>query len=87
MIDGEKSGRPKVINKAKEAEILANVCKNRSGREKSSEVLAYKASISINSALRILYKYNLSNVKLTRKPSLNTNQKAARLDFALAHEH
>jgi hypothetical protein len=46
VIDGERSGRPKVILLDKEEALLASVQNNRSGREKSSEVLAHEQSIS-----------------------------------------
>jgi len=46
VVDGLRSRRPKEIDKDKEKEILANVRNDRSGREKSSEVLAYKVDIS-----------------------------------------
>jgi hypothetical protein len=45
-IDGVKSGRPKEILKGKEEALLAAVRSDRSGREKSSEVLAYEQDIS-----------------------------------------
>src|SRR5947207_4517431 len=54
VIDGVKSGRPKEILKDKEEALLAAVRSDRSGREKSSEVLAYEQGISQSSALRIL---------------------------------
>lgn len=68
-----------------EQQLLESVKFDRSGREKSSEVLAYECGISRSSALRILHKYGLSNVKPTRKPGLNAVQRAARLAFCLDH--
>jgi transposase len=69
--DGARSGRPKEITLETEQRLLDNVRVDRSGREKSSEVLAYECGISYSSALRILHKYGLTNVKPTRKPGLN----------------
>jgi hypothetical protein len=71
VIDGPRSGRPKKILIEKEQDLLNSVRANRAGREKSSEVLAFKCGISPASALRILHKYDLNNIKLTRKPGLN----------------
>jgi Transposase len=68
-----------------EQQLLESVKLDRLGREKSSEVLAYECGISRSSALRILHKYSLSNVKPTRKPGLNAVQRAARLAFCLDH--
>jgi hypothetical protein len=50
VIDGARSGRPKETEKEKEEEILLAVRSDRSGREKSSEVLTYEAGISRSSA-------------------------------------
>ena len=84
--DGHRSGRPLEIDEQKEEELLAIVRQDRAGREKSSEVLGFEVDISSSSALRILHKHNLSSVKPTRKPGLNEDQKAARLQFALDHK-
>lgn len=70
--DGARSGRPKEITPEIEQAPLESVRADRSGREKSSEVLAYERGISYASALRILHKHGLSNVKPTRKPGLNS---------------
>lgn len=39
----ERSGRPKVVTEEIEASIIASVTKDRAGREKSAEYLAYEA--------------------------------------------
>ncbi|NJO32579.1 MAG: hypothetical protein HC869_05015 [Rhodospirillales bacterium] len=83
--DGHRSGRPKEISITTESELLKSVRKDHSGREKSADFLAYERNISCSSALRILHKNSLRNVKPTRKPGLNTQQRAARLAFALEH--
>ena len=70
--DGARSGRPKEVTPEIEQTLLESVRTDRADREKSSEVLIYKQNISYLSTLRILYKHDLSNVKSTRKPSLNT---------------
>jgi len=85
--DGARSGRPKEIAPEVEQRLLDSNSADRSGREKSSEVLAYECGISRSSALRILHKHNLSSVKPTRKPGLNLHQRAARLAFCLAHQY
>jgi transposase len=85
--DAPRSGRPKQISPATEQQLIESVRINRSGREKSSEVLAYECGISRSSALRILHTKGLTNVKPTRKPGLDRVQKAARLAFALKYEH
>ena len=71
--DVARSGRPKDISEEIEKVILSSVRSNRSGREKSSAVLAYEAGISRSSALRILH-----NVKPTTKPGLTGEMKRAR---------
>ena len=52
---------------------------NRAGREKSSEVLAYKLDISYSSILRMLHKKGMTNVKLITKPSLTIVMRMIRL--------
>jgi hypothetical protein len=44
--DGVRSGRPRDINKEVEKRLLNLIIEDRNGREKSSEVLAYKTGIS-----------------------------------------
>jgi hypothetical protein len=87
VVDGDRSGRPKEISVEKEERLLSAVRKDRSGREKSSEVLAYESDMSYSSALRILYKYGLSCVKPTTKPGLTPVMKKIRLEWYLAHEY
>ena len=87
VIDSERSGRPKEILIEKEEALLVSVRDNRSGREKSSEVLAYEQNISYTSALRILHKHGLNNVKPTTKPGLTVAMRKARYEWCLAHAH
>jgi transposase len=87
VADAPRSGRPKEILKEKEEEVLLAVRSDRSGREKSSEVLAYEQGISYTSALRILRKHGLSCVKLTTKPGLTAVMRKIRYEWALAHQH
>ena len=87
VVDGDKSGRPKEISVEKEEALLASVRNDRAGREQSSEVLGYEQDISYASALRILHKYGLNNVKLTTKPGLTPAMRKARYAWALAHAH
>ena len=48
-----------------EQRILQAISKDRSGREKSSEVLGYEAGWAPATILRLLNKHGYSNVKLT----------------------
>ncbi|EED23249.1 conserved hypothetical protein [Talaromyces stipitatus ATCC 10500] len=72
----ERSGRPKVVTEAIESSIIASITKDRAGREKSAEYLAYEAGISESSVLRLLKLNPFSKCKPT-----------ARLAFALEHQH
>jgi len=85
--DGVRSGRPKEIDKTVEKRLLDLIIEDRSSREKSSEVLAYETGISTSSTLRILHQNRFSSVKPTRKPGLNPEQRKARLEFCLRHQH
>jgi hypothetical protein len=85
IINSARSGRPKEISEDKENALFAVVRGNRSGREKSSEVLIYKQGISCSSALRILRKHRLSCVKPTTKPGLTAVIRKIRYKWALAY--
>jgi hypothetical protein len=85
--DGKGPGRPREINCEIESRLLNLVVADRSGREKSSDILAYECGISSSSALRILHRHQFSSVKPTRKPGLNKAQRKARLDFCLEHRN
>jgi hypothetical protein len=77
--DGKRSGRPKEICEATEQAILTSVTKDRNGREKSSEILAYEAGISHSSVLRILHKHGLVIAKPSWKPGLTEAIRLKRL--------
>lgn len=85
VTDAPRSGRPKEITPTIEQSLIESVTKDRAGREKSAEYLAYEAGISHSSALRILKKNNLSAVKPSWKPGLTDIMKARRLQFCLEH--
>jgi hypothetical protein len=87
VVDSNRSGRPKEISVEQEERLLLAVRKDRSGREKSSEVLTYESNMSYSSALRILHKYRLSCVKPTIKSGLIPIMKKIRLEWCLAHEY
>ncbi len=87
IVDGVRSGRPREIREDKEEEVLFVVRSDRSGREKSSEVLVFFANISQSSVQRILRKYSLRNVKPATKPGLTAIMRKARLEWALTHRH
>jgi transposase len=83
----ERTGRPKVVTEAIEASIIASVTKDRAGREKSAEFLAYEAGISESSVLRFLKSNFFSKCKPTWKPGLTDDMKQRRLEFARKHEN
>jgi len=87
VADGKRSGRPKEISEATEKAVLESVTKDRAGREKAVEYLAYEAGISRSSAYRILKKHGFRNVKPTWKPGLSGLARDRRLAFCLAHQH
>jgi transposase len=84
--DGKRTGRPKEITEATEQAILESISKDRNGREKSSEILAFEAGISYSSVLRILKRHGYKAVKQTTKPGLTDEMKQKRLQFCLAHK-
>jgi transposase len=85
--DGKRSGRPKEISEATEQAVISSVTKDRNGREKSSEILAFEAGISHSSVLRILHKHGLVIAKPSWKPGLTEAAKAKRLRFCLDHQY
>lgn len=85
IVDKVRSGRPKVVTPEIEASILANLTKDRSGREKSVEVLAFEAGISESSCLRLLKFLSFNKCKPTWKPGLTEDMRKKRLAFALSH--
>jgi hypothetical protein len=85
--DAARPGRPKTITPEIEEKVLASVTADRSGREKSSEYLAYEVNITRASALRILHAHGFSVVKPTRRPGLTPSMKAARLAFCKKYQY
>ena len=83
--DSRRSGRPKIAESTQNALIEA-VKKDRDGREKSSEILAFEYLISASSAWRILKLAGFHSVKPTTKPGLTNEIKKKRLEFCLAHQ-
>jgi transposase len=83
----KRSSRPEEISEATDMAVLASVKQDRNRREKSSEILAFKAGISHSSVLRILHKHGFTIVKPSWKPGLTEAAKAARLRFCLDHQH
>lgn len=82
-----RSGRPKVVTEEIEASVIASITKDRAGREKSAEYLAYEAGISESTVLRLLKLQSFTKCKPTWKPGLTEKMRQARLAFALAHQH
>lgn len=85
--DAKRSGRPKEITPEKDNAIIQSVSKDRAGREKSSEILAYEAGISHSSVLWILKRHGFVIAKPSWKPGLTEAAKAKRLKFCLDHQH
>jgi hypothetical protein len=65
--------------------IRRSVTKDRAGREKLSEYLAFEAGLSQTSVLRILKRSGLSRVKPSYKPGLTNEARKRRLQFCLEH--
>jgi hypothetical protein len=86
VVDNERSDKPKKITPEQEIKLLSIVRSDHLSKEKSSEVLAYETGISSNSALRILDKNGLKNVKPITKPGLTTKIKKVRYQWALDHK-
>jgi transposase len=76
--DSQHSGRPKIGESKKEA-ILETIQKDRSGREKSCEMLAFDVFISPVSAWRIIQQNGFASVKPTTKPGFTDEIKKIRL--------
>jgi transposase len=87
ITDAPRSGRPKAISEATQQGVIDSVTKDRCGREKSCEYLAYEAGISESSVLRILNSSFFRKCKPTWKPGLTNDMRQKRLAFALEHQH
>lgn len=86
IIDATRSGRPKTISEATKQGVIDSVTKDRCGREKSTEYLAYEAGISESSVLRILNSSFFKKCKPTWKPGLTDEMKHKRISFALQYQ-
>jgi len=53
----------------------------------TSDKLGFKAGMSGMSVLQVLHAYKLGKFKLTWKPGLTTEMRAARYEFALKHKY
>jgi transposase len=84
IADAKRKGRPPIPEQTKQ-QLIENVRKDRNSREKSTEVLAFKVSISPSSAWSILRAFGFRSVKPTIKPGLSDKNRKARLDFCLEH--
>ena len=82
-----RPGRPRSVTPEVEEKILNSVRKDRAGREKSTEYLAYEAGISRSSCHRVLKRHGFNKVKPTVKPGLSDKAKQKRLEFCLRHQH
>jgi transposase len=87
VVDSYRSSCPKEISESQDTKqsIIKSVTKDRARREKSSEYLAFEASISQTSVLRILKRSGLSCVKPSYKPGLTNKARKRRLQFCLEH--
>lgn len=87
VADKPRPGRPKSVTPEVEEKILESVRKNRAGREKTLEFLAYEAGISRSACHRVLKEHGFNKVKPTWKPGLSDEAKQKRLEFCKAHQH
>jgi hypothetical protein len=78
--DAKRKGRP-LIPKETKQKLIKNIRNNRNSYEKSTEVLAFKVSISPSSAWLILRAFSFRCVKPTMKPGLSNKNRKARLEF------
>lgn len=81
--DTQRSGRPKIVSESVQQEAVDAVRKDRNGREKSCEILAFEVSISTTYVWRILQQHGFHSVKPTTKPGLTDEQRRKRLNFCL----
>jgi transposase len=84
--DADIPGRPREIKDEQRDALIKSVQSDRNNREKSSEVIAYEHGISSSSTLNILHENGFNSVKKTTKPGLNIDQRAARLQWCIAHK-
>ena len=86
--DSPRCGRPRKQETCKD-EVIRKVKKDRYGREKSCEQLAFEfgGAISPTTIWRILRAAGMRKTKPTRKPGLTKAMKKARLKFCKDHEH
>lgn len=88
MVDEPRTGRPATaVNEAIIDQIMALVRKDRNGREKSGEVLAFETGISPSSALRALKKGKMRKCKPMWKPGLDEKTKKKRYQWCKDHEN
>ena len=78
--DAARSGRPRIFDRETEHALLGYVEADRAGRESTVYELAREFGMSHSTAWRILR-------KPTWKPGLTQEMQAARLQFALDHQH
>ena len=85
--DGPRSGRPQKQETYKD-EVVEKVRKDRYGREKSCEQIAFEleGKISATTVWRILRAAGMRKTKPTRKPGLTKAMRQARLKFCKDHE-
>jgi transposase len=79
VVDDIRPRRPPVISEDQKDALFSIIRVNRTGREKSNEVLVYKLGISYSSVLRMLYKEGMTNIKPTTKPDLTIIMRIVRL--------
>ena len=87
VADKPQPGRPKTVNPEIEEKILDSVRKDRTGREKPTEYLAFEAGISRSPCHRVLKRHGFNKVKPTMKPGLSDKAKQKRLEFCPRHKH
>lgn len=86
VAESKRSGRlVTAVTEENIDKIISLVRKDRNGREKSSEMLAFETGISPRSALRCLKKGKMRKVKPYYKPALAQICKEKRLKWCLEH--
>jgi transposase len=87
LVDAERSGRPKKVDKSMKA-VISRVKTDRYGREKTCQMIANElGNLSAMTVWRILRSAGMRKTKSTRKPGLTPAMKAARLAWAKKHEN
>ena len=83
VIDAPRSGRPPKLTPDVEAQIVAQVTKNRFNRERAAASIGVDFDLCAGTILKALKKNHFKPCKTTKKPGLEEWQKELRLQFCL----